>query len=282
MENIQIDLDTVRELSNTVKEPAYSYEALRNGVQCGKFLVKLATSPEEVQQVQRLRFEVFNEELGEGIPENGALGLDQDEYDQHCDHLMLVLEDKVVATYRLLYGRERPTQGFYSETEFSIQALGIDFDSTVELGRACVHPKYRMKTTLMSVFWGMHLYVEARGARYLMGCSSLSVTNDNDAEATFEALKSKGKVHFIEGLDPLPKNSFKGEAASGAALIPPLLGLYLEFGAKVFGRPAYDPVFKCYDMFMVFDMQNLSQWGIELLARFDKRLLGQNESNGET
>jgi hypothetical protein len=58
-----------------------------------------------------------------------------------------------------------------------------------------------------------------------------------------------------------------------------LLDLYLDFGAKIYSRPAYDPVFKCYDLLMMFDMQALSPWGTELLNRFDKRLLGKSNQD---
>lgn len=255
---------------------------LQRGIQCGKFLVKIATSEEEVQSVQRLRFQVFNEELGEGIAENRATGLDQDEYDPHCDHLMLIIDSKVIATYRLLHGPRRPSQGFYTETEFSISSLPIDFNQAVELGRACVDPNYRMKTTLMTVFWGLHLYVVMRKARYLIGCTSLSVQTPDDAEATFASLQESGHVHMTEGIEAHPKNTFKGDISRGRPQIPSLMSMYLEFGAKVYGRPAYDPIFRCYDMFVVFDMDHLSEWGLELLARFDKRLLGQNTESATT
>src|SRR5690606_27136272 len=107
----------------------------------------------------------------EGIPANINSGLDEDDYDPYCDHLMLLMHGEVVATYRLLYGPRRPEKGFYTESEFFIKGLPVDFDRTVELGRACIHPKYRMKTTLMTLFWGIHLYAVLREARYLMGCT---------------------------------------------------------------------------------------------------------------
>jgi putative hemolysin len=244
------------------------------GLPCGRFTVKLANSVTEVEEVQRLRFRIFNEELGEGIPENAASGLDRDSFDEHCDHLLLVLDKKIVATFRLLFGPKRPAKGFYTESEFSIAKLPIDFNKTVELGRGCIDPVHRKQTTLLTLFWGLHCYMEYRSARYLMGCGSLFVKTNDDAEATYKALEDMGKVIKIDGVGPLPGNAFTGNAANGTKDIPQLLNLYLEFGAKIYSKAAYDPIFRCYDLLMMFDMQNLSEWGVDLLTRFDKRLVG--------
>lgn len=254
---------------------------LAQGLPCGRFTVKLATTEAEKDEVFRLRFAVFNTELGEGIPENAATGRDRDVYDDFCDHLMLLADDgKVVGTYRLLYGPRRPARGFYSETEFLLKPLALDWDHVVELGRGCVDANFRKQTTLMTLFWGLHRYMLLRDARYLIGCGSLPPMSHDDAEATFGALQATGKVDLSSGAQPLPANDFKGDASKGTANIPQLMSLYLEFGAKVLGRPAYDPVFRCHDTLVVFDMEHLSEWGTELLRRFDKRLLaGSNEQD---
>ena len=70
--------------------------------------MRLARTQEELAAAQRLRFEVFNTELGEGLAASEATGLDTDAFDAHCDHLLLILRDssgestgRVVGTYRL-------------------------------------------------------------------------------------------------------------------------------------------------------------------------------------
>ena len=71
-----------------------------------QYRVRLAADGDEVRAAQRLRFSVFNLELGEGLPESVATGLDVDEFDAVFDHL-LVLEQvtgPVVGTYRLQTG----------------------------------------------------------------------------------------------------------------------------------------------------------------------------------
>jgi len=245
---------------------------LYKGLPCGKIILKLAENEEERKAVFKLRYKVFNEELGEGLPESRKLQMDQDEYDSYCDHLMVISNGIVVGTYRLLWGPNKPPQGFYSESEFSIKGLGLVDANTVELGRGCIQPEYRKQTTLMALFWGLHRYVLDRKARYLMGCASIPPTDHHSAEATLEKLVSMGKVQSIAGVGPLPSHACSGVAAQGTPQLPPLIGFYLEFGAQIIGRPAYDQVFGCHDFLMLFDMENLSEWGSELLARFDRRL----------
>lgn len=252
--------------------------SLETGLPCGRLTLKIAQNPEELEKVFRLRYKIFNEELGEGLPENADSGLDVDEFDRHCEHLMLIDKQHVVGTYRLLNGRDRPAQGFYTEGEFEISTLPIDPNQTVELGRGCIDSAHRNKTSLMALFWGLHQYVLARNARYLIGCGSLPPMSANDAEATYAELSALAKVRQIPGVHPRHPNEFHGDASRGQAQLPPLISLYLEFGAQIYGRPAYDPIFRCYDMLLVFDMEHLTPWGTELLSRFDRRLLVADKS----
>jgi L-ornithine Nalpha-acyltransferase len=250
-------------------------DALKKGLPCGSLVIKIADTPEELEQALRLRYRVFNEELGEGLPESAATGMDRDKFDDFCDHLLILDSQKVIGTYRLLPGSRRPPEGFYSETEFDFSKLGFDPNKTIELGRACVDPHNRKRSTLMGLFWGLHRYAVAQDAQYFLGCGSLPLMSPDDAEATYQALVHQGRVDTQAMVEPLEANRFEGKADEGEAQIPPLITFYLEFGAKILGRPAYDAVFKCYDLMVFFDMHKLSSWGQELLERFDKRLSSQ-------
>lgn len=254
-----------------------SIEDLKKGLPCGSQILKLSSSPEELEQALRLRYRVFNEELGEGLPESARTGMDRDKFDDFCDHLLIKDGEHVAGTYRLLPGSRRPAEGFYTETEFNLSSYKFDARLTVELGRACVDPLHRKRSTLMGLFWGLHKYAQANKTRYFLGCGSLPMMSENDAEATYQALRHQGRVDETCGVTPHPSHSFIGISEEGQAQIPPLVTMYLEFGAKILGRPAYDAVFKCYDLLVFFDMENLSSWGQELLERFDKRLSASGE-----
>ena len=66
-------------------------------------VVSLARTEEDVRAAQRLRWQVFVEELGARV-ESEARGLDADRFDAHCDHLLVRERDTgdVVGTYRML------------------------------------------------------------------------------------------------------------------------------------------------------------------------------------
>ena len=55
----------------------------------GEYSLHMAASLREIQSAQRLRFAVFNLELNEGLAASREGGLDQDEYDAVCEHLLV-------------------------------------------------------------------------------------------------------------------------------------------------------------------------------------------------
>ena len=69
--------------------------------------VRLAQDKRDLEAVQRLRWLVFFEEMGASAGSAPSVCLDRDEYDDLCDHLLVIDEDRpadeaVVGTYRLL------------------------------------------------------------------------------------------------------------------------------------------------------------------------------------
>jgi hypothetical protein len=57
-----------------------------------RYSVRLARTREDVEAALRLRFEVFNLELHEGLTESFFTGLDEDEFDRVCEHLIVIDE----------------------------------------------------------------------------------------------------------------------------------------------------------------------------------------------
>ena len=68
--------------------------------------VGLARDMKDLVHCQRLRYLVFNCELGEGLASSDASGLDRDPFDLICDHLMVqdAATSQLVGTYRLQTG----------------------------------------------------------------------------------------------------------------------------------------------------------------------------------
>ena len=90
------------------------------------FEIKITRDKHEIQVAQRLRFEVFNMEMQKGLESSYQRGLDVDDFDPFCEHLIVrdLKNGHVVGTYRLLLGSEaRRNFGFYSEREFKLDNI---------------------------------------------------------------------------------------------------------------------------------------------------------------
>ena len=95
-------------------------------VEAGSYLVRFARTLEDLDRVLRLRYEIFNVELGEGLDESHATGRDEDELDARFHHLMIQRRDSaaVVGTYRMQTAEmARAPGGFYADPEFDLSTL---------------------------------------------------------------------------------------------------------------------------------------------------------------
>jgi putative hemolysin len=72
----------------------------------GSYRLRFGRGPEDLAAVQRLRFAVFNRELGEGLATSWNTGLDADPWDELFHHIVIehVPSGEVVGSYRLQTG----------------------------------------------------------------------------------------------------------------------------------------------------------------------------------
>ena len=235
-----------------------------NTSQRASYRLRLATTPEDLHAAQRLRFEVFNLELGEGLAASHALGRDEDAYDAYCDHLLVEQEDTgdVVGTYRLQTGQLAAAHlGYYSEQEFDFAPYEPLRCELVELGRACVHRDHRHLGVLGLLWRGIAIYARDRQARYLIGCSSLTSQDPAIGAATHTYFNGQGfaaEPHLLT----LPTPAFACSLDIVAANYPPppkLLRTYLSIGAKICGPPAIDREFGTIDFLTLLDLCALTE-----------------------
>src|SRR5688572_9026778 len=144
----------------------------------GSYRTRFARGAADVSAVQRLRFEVFNLELEEGLDESYATGLDQDPYDAACHHIVVEHESSgaTVGTYRL-QTRDMAGEGhgWYTASEFDLSRLPeAFFDAAVEAGRACVAREHRNGRVLNHLWRGIAAYLVHHRKRHLFGCCSLT------------------------------------------------------------------------------------------------------------
>jgi putative hemolysin len=227
------------------------------------YTIRLARDAEDIRAAQRLRFEVFNLELNEGLDSAYLSGLDADRFDECCDHLLV--EDTrtgaVVGTYRLQTGQLAAAHhGYYGAQEFDLSPFEPIRCETVELGRACVHKRHRRLQVLNMLWRGIVLYATARGTRYLIGCSSLTSQDAAQGAGMFAALRSEHLV--AEKFRTVPLDEYRLPVTATTENLPPvpkLLRAYLSIGAKICGPPALDREFKTIDFLTLLDLHTLPE-----------------------
>lgn len=233
----------------------------------GAYRVRLARDAESIRKAQRLRFEVFNLEMNEGLSESYATGLDIDAFDPVCDHLLVEEEGggSVVGTYRLQTGPSAAAhRGYYSEQEFDFGPFEGARAEIVELGRACVHANHRNLSVLSLLWKGIAAYSRENGARYLIGCSSLTSQDPRDGASMYRLLSAK---HLApEGWRTAPTPPFVcplDDTPEATPRVPKLLAAYLAIGARICGPPAIDREFKTIDFLTLLDLKSLPAHVVE-------------------
>ncbi len=231
--------------------------------------VRVAENQYEIEQALILRYNVFNLELGEGLPESRETQKDRDEYDLYCDHLIVLdqaQDNKVVGTYRILRKSVAIKNiGFYSESEFNLTDLHRIGSEIAEVGRSCVHRDYRDGSVISLLWIGLGKYMKNFDVRYLMGCGSVHSTDPQSASEIYAYLKKKDGLEFNYDIHPLSTHRIaqfnpdlvSADDRTAASRVPPIIKGYLRAGAKICGQPAIDPVFGTIDFFLLFNRSNI-------------------------
>ncbi|PJZ85580.1 GNAT family N-acetyltransferase [Leptospira harrisiae] len=230
-----------------------------------KLEVRLAENDNEIENTLALRYDVFNLEMGEGIPESRQTQKDRDKYDAYCDHL--IVKDQIcgsiVGTYRILKRSVAKNHiGFYSENEFNLSNLYQLKEEIAEVGRSCVHKDYRDGSVISLLWSGFGEYMQNHNIRYLMGCGSVHSTDPMIASQAYAYLREKGALAQSDLMVyPYPDFEMPGFDAnyqisnmdSIRKNLPPLIKGYVRLGAKICGFPALDKGFGTTDFFVLFD-----------------------------
>lgn len=224
--------------------------------------VRLAATPEQVLEAQRLRFKVFAEEMGALLPGRHQ-GLDRDIFDPYCEHLLVREEDtgEVVGTYRILTSAQaKKIGGYYSEDEFDLTRFGPLRDRLLEVGRSCVHPDFRNGATIALLWSGLAQFIRSGNYEYVMGCASIGMADGGHAAASLYNSVSRTALSPIE-YRVFPRCALPLEALEQdrESLVPPLIKGYLRLGAYVCGAPAWDPDFNTADLLMLLPISNLNE-----------------------
>lgn len=231
----------------------------------------LARNQTELEEAQRIRYQVFGEEMGAKLP-SAASGLDIDRFDMYCEHLLVRdhRSNRVVGTYRILPPEQaRIAGGYYSETEFDLSKLAHLRERMAEVGRSCVHADYRDGATITQLWGGLADYVVQHDHEYLIGCASMSMSDGGHyAASVFNKIY---KLHAApEELSVIPHHRLPLETLNQnlEVILPPLIKGYLRLGAYIAGEPAFDAEFNTADVFILLPVSRIN-------ARFARHFMRQ-------
>ncbi|SER60155.1 GNAT family N-acetyltransferase [Actinokineospora terrae] len=232
------------------------------GIDAPTYSLLVAHDGSEVEAAQRLRYQVFAEEMGATL-HTSTPGLDIDHFDPFCDHLV-VREDAtgaIVGTYRMLPPERAADAGsLYSDTEFDLAALAGIRGALVETGRSCVHPDHRNGSVVSLVWAGIARYMLLSGHSFLAGCASVPLADGGSlAAGVWQTVSTKHYSGDDQRVRPRTPWDFSAVETPARVAVPPLLKGYLRLGAKVCGPPALDADFGVADFFVLLDLANVDQ-----------------------
>jgi putative hemolysin len=239
--------------------------------------VKLATSLAELDAAQRLRFEVFNLELQEGLLASYERGRDTDAYDAYCDHLIAtdLTTGAVVGTYRLLRRSVAARHiGFYSENEFDLSNLKQQAGEWLELGRSCVARSHRTAGVIALLWAAIIEYAALYDVQQMFGCGSLHTAEPAVVQKLFAYLRD---YHYAPAeLRVWPLSTCRLEIGAQERVdydakavmrqLPPIMKGYLRAGAVIAGPPALDREFGTADVLVLLPLAKLT-------ARYRRRFV---------
>jgi putative hemolysin len=236
-------------------------------LRAGKLGVRTATSAEEIDAVQALRYRVFYTEMGakaDAATERDKR--DRDEFDAVADHLLVVDHEigpgaeGVVGTYRLIRREAAAKVGrFYAADEYDISMVEKIPGGLLELGRSCVDAGYRDRNVMQLLWGGIAAYVFQHQIAMMFGCASLHGT-DPDALA-----RELSYLHYFHLAPPelcpraLPHRYVEMrrldrdaiEPKRALAALPPLIKGYLRLGGFVGDGAVIDAQFNTTDVAVV-------------------------------
>lgn len=263
----------------------------------GNLEVRLARSRGDLRRAQKLRYEVFYEEM-QAVPDAATAisRRDEDPYDAICDHLLVVdhgemdasrrpwkRQPRVVGTYRVLrQDIAEQNGGFYTQGEYNIAPLlklkGAN-NYFMELGRSCVLKPYRNKRTLELLWHGLWTYVREHGVDVMIGCASFPGVDPKQHALALSFLhhfslapkewRVRAHDRLLVNMNMMSAKDIDAKAALKA--MPPLIKGYLRLGAYVGEGAVVDRQFGTTDVLIVLPVESI-----------DSRYFGHFGAPGET
>lgn len=233
------------------------------------FTVKMVETPDELRAAQRLRYEVFVQELGaDGPLVDHSERLERDRFDPYFDHMIAIhtATDRVIGVYRMLRSEgAQAAGGYYSEAEYDLEKLKSSGRRLLELGRSCLHRDFRGGAVMHQLWSGLGRYVSDHDIEVLFGVASFRGTQPAALAAPLsllhhrhlapEDLRVRARVPNI-AMDMIPEKTLDRRAAM--VEIPSLIKAYLRMGGCVGEGAFVDYNFNTTDVCLILDTQQMS------------------------
>jgi putative hemolysin len=225
----------------------------------------MAQSKDDLQAAQRLRYDVFVNELGgSGASVDHTLALEQDRFDPFAAH-MLLHDDaigEVVGVYRLMTSEMARQAGqFYSADEFDLEPLIQTERKLLELGRSCLRADYRGGTGMLHLWNGLAQYVVDQQVEILFGTASFHGTDTQALAEPLsllhhrhlapEKLRVKARAAGAQPMGMIPEPTLDRRKAM--LQVPALIKAYLRLGGVVGEGAFVDHSFNTTDVCLIMD-----------------------------
>ncbi|MCH9664828.1 MAG: GNAT family N-acetyltransferase [Gammaproteobacteria bacterium] len=233
--------------------------------EANKYLVKIAETPEELEEAFKLRFRVFNLEMNVGLDSAFENQMDMDEFD--INSLLLIVVNKengrIVATYRIQnYMIANSGKDFCGNNRFNLSQMPEEvLKSSLAVSRACMEPSHRNSKVFHLLWQGLAITLYENKLRYFWGCNSIpgaSPQDANDYIALLEAMKVYHDTIMIEALPNSKCDYRKTPVDITNTSLPPMFDLYLRFKCRVCSDPAMYDDFKTLEFLIIYDATLIS------------------------
>ncbi|MFN3663161.1 GNAT family N-acetyltransferase [Yoonia sp.] len=217
-------------------------------MQFGRYRARLAAGDDDLQACQALRHLCFF----------GKTGLDRDDFDPRCQHLMIEdADDRLIAAARmLLIGDAGDLPGCYAAQYYDLSGLAGQAGPMMELGRFCISPDLQDADVVRAAWGALTQIVDDAGVRMLFGCTSFAGTDTAVYGVALARLaaQSVGPDSLRPGIKAPEVVRLKDARARGKAPLPSLLRSYLAMGGWVSDHVVIDRQMNTFHVFTCVDI----------------------------
>ena len=217
-------------------------------MQFGRYRARIAAGCDDVRACQALRHLCFF----------GAPGLDRDDFDTRCDHLMI--EDgngRLIAAARMLLVADAgDLPQSYAAQYYDLAGMAGQAGPLLELGRFCISPDVKDADVVRAAWGALTQIVDDKGVQVLFGCTSFAGTDPAvyGLALTKLAAQSIGPDQLRPSVKAAEVVRLSEATGRGTAPLPSLLRSYLAMGGWVSDHAVIDRAMHTFHVFTCVDI----------------------------